>query len=145
MFTFIFGVNWLWHCGVTASFGVFFHEIKRNGKTNFMEFMKIECQRMTYLCGLTLLWAFWMCIARLSFRVYSLSQWKHLYLSLVHAASWSFLSLSSLNSLSHNLKIVKFWRHEFHFKVPEQGQTETPGQKHFMGPHHKTTDICRNV
>ena len=23
-FAFIFGVNWLWHCGVTASFGVFF-------------------------------------------------------------------------------------------------------------------------
>ena len=26
-FAFIFGVNWLWHCGVTASFGVFFYEI----------------------------------------------------------------------------------------------------------------------
>ena len=29
-FAFIFGVNWLWRCGVTASFGVFFHEIKCN-------------------------------------------------------------------------------------------------------------------
>ena len=27
------------HCGVTASFGVFFHEIKCNGMTSFMEFM----------------------------------------------------------------------------------------------------------
>ena len=26
-FAFIFGVNWLWRCGVTASFGVFFHGI----------------------------------------------------------------------------------------------------------------------
>ena len=26
-FAFIFGVNWLWRCGVTASFGVLFHEI----------------------------------------------------------------------------------------------------------------------
>ena len=25
-FAFIFGVNWLWYCGVTASFGVFFHK-----------------------------------------------------------------------------------------------------------------------
>ena len=39
MFAFIFGVNWLWHCGVTASFGVFFHEMKCNGLTSFMEFM----------------------------------------------------------------------------------------------------------
>ena len=38
-FAFIFGVNWLWCCGVTASFGVFFHEIKCNGMTSFMEFM----------------------------------------------------------------------------------------------------------
>ena len=38
-FAFIFGVNWLWRCGVTASFGVFFHEIKCNGMTSFMEFM----------------------------------------------------------------------------------------------------------
>ena len=30
-FAFIFGVNWLWRCGVTASFGVFFHEIKCDG------------------------------------------------------------------------------------------------------------------
>ena len=35
-FAFIFGVNWLWRCGVTASFGVFFHEIKCNGMTSFM-------------------------------------------------------------------------------------------------------------
>ena len=39
-FAFIFGVNWHWSCGVTASFGCFFfHEIKRNGMTSFMEFM----------------------------------------------------------------------------------------------------------
>ena len=38
-FAFIFGVNWLWHWGVTASFGVFFQEIKCNGMTSFMEFM----------------------------------------------------------------------------------------------------------
>ena len=37
-FAFIFGVNWLWRCGVTASFGVF-HEIRCNGMTSFMEFM----------------------------------------------------------------------------------------------------------
>ena len=29
-------------CGVTASFGVFFHEIKCNGMTSFMEFMLRE-------------------------------------------------------------------------------------------------------
>ena len=34
-----FGVNWLWHCDVTSSYGVFFHEIKYNGMTGFMEFM----------------------------------------------------------------------------------------------------------
>ena len=39
VFAFIFGVNWLWRCGVTASFGVFFHEIKYNGLTSFMEYM----------------------------------------------------------------------------------------------------------
>ena len=38
-FTFIFGVNWLWFCGVTASFGASFHEMKCNGMTSFMEFM----------------------------------------------------------------------------------------------------------
>ena len=38
-FAFIFCVNWLWHCGFTASFGVFFHEIKCNGMTRFLEFM----------------------------------------------------------------------------------------------------------
>ena len=38
-FAFIFGVNWLWRWGVTASFGVFFYEIKCNGMTSFMEFM----------------------------------------------------------------------------------------------------------
>ena len=39
-FAFIFGVNWLWRCGVTASFGVFLHKIKCNGMTSFMEFMQ---------------------------------------------------------------------------------------------------------
>ena len=38
-FAFIFGVSWLWRCGVTASFGVFFHEIKCNRMTSFTEFM----------------------------------------------------------------------------------------------------------
>ena len=38
-FAFIFGVNWLLRCGVTASFGVLFHEIECNGMTSFMEFM----------------------------------------------------------------------------------------------------------
>ena len=37
-FAFIFAVNWLCRRGVTASFGVFFHEIKCNGMTSFMEF-----------------------------------------------------------------------------------------------------------
>ena len=36
-FAFIFGVNWLWHCGVTASFGVFFHGINGYGMTSCME------------------------------------------------------------------------------------------------------------
>ena len=43
-FAFIFGVNWLWCCNVTASFGVFFHEIECNGMTSFMEFMIQEQQ-----------------------------------------------------------------------------------------------------
>ena len=38
-FAFIFGVNWLWRCGVTSSFGVFFNEIKCHGMTSFMEFL----------------------------------------------------------------------------------------------------------
>ena len=38
IFAFIFGVNWLWSHGVTALFGLFFHEIKCNGMTSFMEF-----------------------------------------------------------------------------------------------------------
>ena len=38
-FAFIFGVNRLWRCGVTASSGVFFQEIKYNGMTSFMEVM----------------------------------------------------------------------------------------------------------
>ena len=38
-FAFIFGVNWLWRCGVTASFGVFFNEMKCNRMLSFMEFM----------------------------------------------------------------------------------------------------------
>ena len=37
-FGFIFGVNWLWRCGVTTSFGVSFNEIECNGMTIFMEF-----------------------------------------------------------------------------------------------------------
>ena len=39
-FSFIFGVNWLWLCGVTAYFGVCFHEIKCNAMTSFMELMQ---------------------------------------------------------------------------------------------------------
>ena len=42
-FAFIFGVNWLWRCGGTASFKVFFHEIKCDGMTSFMEFMLGIC------------------------------------------------------------------------------------------------------
>ena len=38
-FAFIFGVNSLCCRGVTASFGVFFHEIKCKGMTSFMEFI----------------------------------------------------------------------------------------------------------
>ena len=38
-FAFVFGVNWPWRFGVTASFGVFFHEVKCNGKTSFIEFL----------------------------------------------------------------------------------------------------------
>ena len=41
-FAFIFGVNCIWGCGVTASFGVFFHEIKFNAMTSFTEFMRSE-------------------------------------------------------------------------------------------------------
>ena len=38
-------VNWLWRCGVTALFGIFFHEIKRNGMTSFMDLMNSQqCQ-----------------------------------------------------------------------------------------------------
>ena len=37
---------WLWHCGVTALFEVFFHEIKRNGMTSFMEFMSFYLFRV---------------------------------------------------------------------------------------------------
>ena len=36
---FIFGVNWLWRCDVTGSFGVFFHEIKCKGMKSFVEFI----------------------------------------------------------------------------------------------------------
>ena len=39
----IFGVNLLWRCGVTTSFGVFFHEIKCNRMTSFVEFTR-NCQ-----------------------------------------------------------------------------------------------------
>ena len=38
-FAFIFSVNWLWRCSVTASFRVFFRHIKCNRRTSFMEFM----------------------------------------------------------------------------------------------------------
>ena len=37
-FASIFGVHWLWRCDVTASFGVYFHVIKRNGMISFTEF-----------------------------------------------------------------------------------------------------------
>ena len=36
-------MNWHWHCGVTASFGAFFHEIERNRMTSFMELMCWQC------------------------------------------------------------------------------------------------------
>ena len=39
-FAFIFGVNWLWRCGVAASFGVVFDEIECYRMKSFMEFMK---------------------------------------------------------------------------------------------------------
>ena len=37
-FAFIFGVNWLWRCGVTASLWVFFHEMKFNGTHDHITF-----------------------------------------------------------------------------------------------------------
>ena len=49
-FAFIFGVNWLWRWGVTASFGVFFHEIKCNGMTSFVEFMPSRTSPSASLC-----------------------------------------------------------------------------------------------
>ena len=49
-FAFIFGVNWLWRCGVTASFGVFLHEIKCNGMTSFTEFMINFGGRVCHVC-----------------------------------------------------------------------------------------------
>ena len=48
-FAFIFGVNWLWRCGVKASFGVFFHEMKYNGMTGFMESMLASWCLICYL------------------------------------------------------------------------------------------------
>ena len=45
-FAFIFGVNWLWHYGVTASFGASFHEIKCHGMTSFMEFIFCDLSRV---------------------------------------------------------------------------------------------------
>ena len=48
-FAFIFGVNWLWRCGVTPSFGVFFLEIKCNRMTIFMEFMSKHWRNATSL------------------------------------------------------------------------------------------------
>ena len=50
-FAFIFGMNWLWRCGVTASFGVFLHEIKCDRMTSFMEF--------TICSSCYVLFAFW--------------------------------------------------------------------------------------
>ena len=47
-FAFIFGVNWLWHCGVTASFRVFLREMKCNGMTSFMEFMYGSSRNFDY-------------------------------------------------------------------------------------------------
>ena len=41
-FAFIFGVNWLKCCGVTASFVVFFHEIKCNRMTSFINSWAVE-------------------------------------------------------------------------------------------------------
>ena len=41
-FAFIFGVNLLWRCGITVSFGVFLHETKCDRMTSFMEFMCTE-------------------------------------------------------------------------------------------------------
>ena len=56
-FAFIFGVNWLWRCGVTASFGVFFHEKRCNGMTSFMEFMIGSWHQLKKLpCFINQLW-----------------------------------------------------------------------------------------
>ena len=45
VFAFIFGVNWLWHCGVTALFGVLSHEMKCNETTSFTEFPQKQIWR----------------------------------------------------------------------------------------------------
>ena len=50
-FAFIFGVNWLWRCGVTASFGVFSHEIKCNGMTSFTEFIHTSLSQTLITIG----------------------------------------------------------------------------------------------
>ena len=45
-FALIFGMNWLWCCVVTVSFGVFFHNIKCYGMISFMEFMMTSQVRL---------------------------------------------------------------------------------------------------
>ena len=81
-FAFIFAVNWFWHSGVTALFGVFsqltsqiifgkmhflliwknefFHEIKCKGMTSFMDFMErcITGQRPAAWSQVTTLWPY---------------------------------------------------------------------------------------
>ena len=44
-FAFIFGVNWLWRCGVKPSFGVSFHEIRCNGVTSLHGIHQVQPQR----------------------------------------------------------------------------------------------------
>ena len=60
-FAFIFGVNRLWRCGVTASSGVFFREIKRNSMTSFMEFMIASYLKLFWLQMVTVgNWTVWL-------------------------------------------------------------------------------------
>ena len=59
-FAFIFGVNWLWRCGVTASFGVFFHERKCNGmKMSNSVFCKNSFSNTSRKCILPNTWIPW--------------------------------------------------------------------------------------
>ena len=53
---FIFGVNWLWRCGVKVSFEVFFHELKCTGMTSFMKFMYSKFSVLTCLIGNNCSW-----------------------------------------------------------------------------------------